>query len=87
MGLVNKVVPADRLDGEVLAWCREILALSPSAIAIAKRSFNADSENIRGIGALGFKALALYYETDEAKEGTTAFLQKRRPDFRGKRSP
>jgi len=86
MGLVNKVVPADQLDGEVLAWCREILALSPSAIAIAKRSFNADSENIRGIGALGFEALALYYDTDEAKEGTAAFLEKRRPDFRGKRS-
>jgi 2-ketocyclohexanecarboxyl-CoA hydrolase len=86
MGLVNKVVPTDQLDGEVLAWCREILALCPSAIAIAKRSFNADSENIRGIGALGFEALALYYDTDEAKEGTAAFLEKRRPDFRGKRS-
>jgi 2-ketocyclohexanecarboxyl-CoA hydrolase len=86
MGLVNKVVPADQLDGEVRAWCREILALSPSAIAIAKRSFNADSENIRGIGALGFEALALYYDTDEAKEGTTAFLEKRPPDFRGRRS-
>jgi len=85
MGLVNKVVPADQLDAEVEAWCREILALSPTAIAIAKRSFNADSENIRGIGALGFESLALYYNTDEAKEGTQAFLEKRRPDFRGKR--
>ena len=85
MGLVNKVVPADRLDAEVEVWCREILALSPTAIAIAKRSFNADSENIRGIGALGFESLALYYETDEAKEGTRAFLEKRPPDFRGKR--
>jgi 2-ketocyclohexanecarboxyl-CoA hydrolase len=85
MGLVNKVVPADQLDAEVEAWCREILALSPTAIAIAKRSFNADSENIRGIGALGFEALALYYNTGEAKEGTQAFLEKRRPDFRAKR--
>jgi len=85
MGLVNKVVPADRLDAEVEVWCREILALSPTAIAIAKRSFNADSENIRGIGALGFESLALYYDTDEAKEGTQAFLEKRPPDFRGKR--
>jgi 2-ketocyclohexanecarboxyl-CoA hydrolase len=85
MGLVNKVVPADRLDAEVDAWCREILALSPTAIAIAKRSFNADSENIRGIGALGFEALALYYGTDEAKEGTTAFLEKRPPNFRQRR--
>jgi 2-ketocyclohexanecarboxyl-CoA hydrolase len=85
MGLVNKVVPADQLDTEVEAWCQEILALSPTAIAIAKRSFNADSENIRGIGALGLESLALYYDTDEAKEGTTAFLEKRRPDFRAKR--
>jgi 2-ketocyclohexanecarboxyl-CoA hydrolase len=86
MGLVNKVVPAEALDAEVEAWCREILALSPTAIAIAKRSFNADSENIRGIGALGFEALALYYNSDEAKEGTAAFLEKRRPNFRAKRS-
>ncbi|MFI4947455.1 MAG: enoyl-CoA hydratase-related protein [Alphaproteobacteria bacterium] len=86
MGLVNKVVPEGELDSEVAAWCQEILALSPTAIAIAKRSFNADSENIRGIGALGFESLALYYNTEEAKEGTTAFLEKRRPDFRAKRS-
>jgi 2-ketocyclohexanecarboxyl-CoA hydrolase len=82
MGLVNKVVPAERLDAEVESWCREILALSPTALAIAKRSFNADSENIRGIGALGFEALALYYQSAEAKEGVEAFLQKRPPDFR-----
>src|SRR5580700_10626520 len=85
MGLANKVVPADQLDAEVASWCQEILALSPTAIAIAKRSFNADSENIKGIGALGFEALALYYNTGEAKEGTHAFLEKRRPDFRAKR--
>jgi 2-ketocyclohexanecarboxyl-CoA hydrolase len=84
MGLVNKVVPAEQLDAEIEAWCHEILALSPTAIAIAKRSFNADSENIRGIGALGFEALALYYNSDEAREGTTAFLEKRRPNFRRK---
>ena len=82
MGLVNKVVPAERLDAEVEAWCREILALSPTALAIAKRSFNADSENIRGIGALGFEALALYYQSAEAKEGVDAFLDKRPPNFR-----
>jgi 2-ketocyclohexanecarboxyl-CoA hydrolase len=85
MGLVNKVVPADQLDAEVESWCREILALSPTAIAIAKRSFNADSENIRAIGALGFESLALYYNTEEAKEGTRAFVEKRQPNFRAKR--
>src|ERR1044072_4054900 len=74
MGLVNKVVAAEQLDAEVEAWCREILALSPTATAIAKRSFNADSDNIGGIGALGLEALALYYNTEESKEGTAAFL-------------
>ena len=82
MGLVNKVVPKERLDAEVEEWCREILALSPTAIAIAKRSFNADSENIRAIGASGFESLALYYQTAEAKEGVNAFTEKRKPNFR-----
>ena len=50
MGLVNAVVPHDQLDAEVARWCEEIMAKSPTALAIAKRSFNADSENIRGIG-------------------------------------
>jgi 2-ketocyclohexanecarboxyl-CoA hydrolase len=82
MGLVNKVVPDDRLDAEVAAWCEELVARSPTAIAIAKRSFNADSESIRGIGGLGFTGLALYYRTDESKEGVDALQEKRDPDFR-----
>jgi 2-ketocyclohexanecarboxyl-CoA hydrolase len=82
MGLVNKVVPDDRLDAEVEAWCEELVARSPTAIAIAKRSFNADSESIRGIGGLGFTGLALYYGTDESKEGVAALQEKRDPDFR-----
>lgn len=83
MGLINTVVPAERLDDEVNSWCQEILAKSPTAIAIAKRSFNADSENIRAIGTLGFESLALFYGTDESKEGVQAFLEKRKPRFRG----
>lgn len=82
MGLINAVVPADQLDKEVDDWCNEILAKSPTAIAIAKRSFNADSENIRAIGSLGFESLALFYGTEESKEGVNAFLQKRPPRFR-----
>src|SRR5262249_48653797 len=61
MGLVNAVVPADQLDAEVDKWCAEIRDKSPTAIAIAKRSFNADSESLRAVGALGFEALALFY--------------------------
>jgi 2-ketocyclohexanecarboxyl-CoA hydrolase len=82
MGLVNKVVPDDQLDAEVETWCREIMDRSPTAIAIAKRSFNADSDSIAGIGALGMQALKLYYETEESKEGVRAFNEKRKPEFR-----
>ncbi|MNE98315.1 1,4-Dihydroxy-2-naphthoyl-CoA synthase [compost metagenome] len=82
MGLVNAVVPADELDAEVERWCQEILALSPTAIAIAKRSFNADSDNIRGIGGMGMQSLSLYYGTEESHEGVRAFLEKRKPNFR-----
>lgn len=82
MGWVNAVVPPDKLDEEVSRWCAEILALSPTALAIAKRSFNADSESIRAIGSLGFEALALYYGTPESQEGGVAFREKRKPQFR-----
>jgi len=83
MGLVNKVVPEADLDAEVDQWCAEIVERSPTAIAIAKRSFNADSENIKGIANMGFQTVAHYYATDEAKEGGNAFREKRKPDFRG----
>jgi len=82
MGLCNVVVPHDQLDAEVDKWCREILERSPTALAIAKRSFNADTEHIRGIGNLGLQALKLFYATDESKEGVNAFLEKRKPEFR-----
>jgi 2-ketocyclohexanecarboxyl-CoA hydrolase len=85
MGLVNSVVPPDELDAEVDRWCQEILALSPTALAIAKRSFNADSDSIRGIGAMGMQSLKMFYNTAESKEGVAAFLEKRPPQFRGAR--
>lgn len=82
MGLVNAVVPDAELDAEVDRWCAELLKRSPTALAIAKRSFNADSDSIRGIGRMGMQALALYYGTDEAREGGRAFREKREPAFR-----
>ena len=85
-GLVNAVVPSADLDAEVRRWCDEILAMSPTAIAIAKRSFNADTDHIRGIAGLGMQAVRLYYETAEAREGVQAFKEKRKPDFRKRRS-
>ena len=84
MGLCNVVVPHEALDAEVAKWCEELFDKSPTALAIAKRSFNADSENIRGIGALGMQALALYYQTEDSKEGARAFREKRKADFRSK---
>ncbi len=82
MGLANTVVPAAELDAEVARWCEELAARSPTAIALAKRSINIDSDSIRGIGALGMEALKLFYETAESKEGVRAFQEKRKPDFR-----
>ncbi len=81
-GLVNAVVPLTDLDAEVDRWVAELMERSPTALALAKVSFNADSEAIRGISAIGMRALSLYYDTDESKEGGIAFREKRRPDFR-----
>lgn len=82
MGLVNEVVPATQLMHEARAWAREILEKSPTALKIAKASFNAETDHIRGIGAMGMSALALYYGTEEAMEGRNAFIERRKPDFR-----
>jgi naphthoate synthase len=87
MGLVNAVVPAAQLRAETEKWCRELLEKSPTALKLAKQSFNADTESIAGITDLGFAALELYYQTDEALEGRNAFLEKRPPQFRKKRAP
>lgn len=82
MGLVNTVVPHQDLDAEIARWCAEILERSPTAIAIAKRSFNADTDHIRGLASMGMQAVSLYYDTDEAREGANAFKEKRKPAFR-----
>lgn len=82
MGLANIAVAHEELDAEVDRWCAELMEKSPTALAIAKRSFNADSESIRGISSMGMQALTLYYDTEESKEGGRAFREKRKPDFR-----
>ncbi len=82
MGLVNAVVPDAELDAEVRRWCDELLERSPRALAIAKRSFNSDTEHLRGVSLAGFEAVNLYYATDEAKEAGAAFKEKRKPRFR-----
>lgn len=81
MGLVNAVVPLERLEEETVAWCREILAHSPLAIRCLKSAFNADTDGLAGLQELAGNATLLYYMSEEAKEGKTAFLEKRAPDF------
>jgi naphthoate synthase len=81
MGLVNTVVPVDRLQDEALTWAREILALSPTALRFLKASFNADTDGLAGIQQLAGDATRLFYMTEEGSEGKTAFLEKRKPDF------
>lgn len=82
MGLVNVVVPADKLEKEVDNWCKELLAKSPSSLAALKASFNADSDSILGIHRMANPLLLkLYYATEESIEGRNAFLEKRPPDF------
>lgn len=81
MGLVNRVVPAAELDAAVNEWTDKLGQRSPTALALAKRSFNADSDNIRGISNLALHAVKMFYDTAESKEGVAAFNEKRAPDF------
>jgi naphthoate synthase len=81
MGLINTVVPLDRLEEETIQWCREILEKSPIALRFLKSAFNADTDGLAGIQELAGNATMLYYMTDEGKEGKNAFLEKRKPDF------
>ena len=81
MGLVNAVVPLAELEKEGIRWCDEILEKSPTAIRFLKRAFNADVDGLAGLQELAGDATMLYYTTDEAHEGSQAFLEKRKPDF------
>jgi naphthoate synthase len=81
MGLVNAVVPLADLERETVAWCREMLALSPFALRLVKASFNAHEDGYAGIQQLAHDANLLFYGSDEAAEGREAFKEKRAPDF------
>jgi naphthoate synthase len=80
-GLVNAVVPLDRLEAETLEWCREMLALSPMALRMLKASFNAADDGLAGIQQLAGDATMLFYMSEEGQEGRNAYVEKRRPDF------
>ena len=81
MGLVNTVVPLERLEAETIQWCREILANSPTAIRCLKAALNADCDGQAGLQELAGNATMLFYMTPEGQEGRNAFLEKRKPDF------
>lgn len=81
MGLVNTVVPLAKLEEETLAWCREMLRNSPTALRILKAAMNAAEDGQAGIQELGGNATLLFYQTEEGNEGRQAYLEKRAPDF------
>src|ERR671930_84692 len=81
MGLVNKVVPLERLEEETLDWCRKILEKSPLALRMIKAGMNAADDGLAGIQQLAGDATLLYYMSEEAQEGRDAYVQKRKPDF------
>ncbi len=81
MGLVNEVVPLARLEAETVAWCREMLQLSPLALRMMKAGFNAAEEGLAGVQQLAGDATLLYYMSEEAQEGRDAYLERRPPDF------
>jgi naphthoate synthase len=81
MGLVNTVVPLERLEEETVQWCREMLALSPFALRLLKASFNAAEDGLSGVQQLAHDANLLFYGSEEAQEGRNAYREKRTPDF------
>ncbi|MGZ8867918.1 MAG: 1,4-dihydroxy-2-naphthoyl-CoA synthase [Thermoanaerobaculia bacterium] len=82
MGLVNTVVPLERLEEETMQWCREMLALSPMALRCLKAALNADCDGQIGLLDFAGNATLLYYMSEEAQEGRNAYVEKRKPDFK-----
>jgi naphthoate synthase len=80
-GLVNAVVPLAELERETVAWCREMLAMSPFALRLLKASFNASEDGLAGLQQLAHDANLLFYGSEEAREGRSAYIEKRPPDF------
>lgn len=81
MGMINAVVPFDKLEETTVEWCETILSRSPMAIRLIKRALNAELDGQRGLMEFAGDATLMYYLTAEAQEGKNAFLEKRTPDF------
>lgn len=81
MGMVNKVVPLEKLEETTVEWCKIIMSRSPFAIRMIKRALNAELDGQAGLMEFAGDATLMYYTMDEAQEGKNAFLEKRDPDF------
>lgn len=81
MGMVNTVVPFDKLEEETVKWAEEMLQLSPMSLRMLKASFNAATDGLAGLQQFAGDATLMFYTSDEAKEGRDAFVEKRQPDF------
>ena len=81
MGLVNKVVPLERLGDEVDKWCAEMLALSPGCLEILKATFDQEMDAFPDMGILSSRLYPDWFDSPEGKEGSVAFMEKRRPQF------
>jgi naphthoate synthase len=88
MGLVNRVVPLDKLEEETLVFCREMMQNSPTALRLTKAAINAADDGAAGMQQMGGDATMLFYQSEEGEEGRRAYVEKRKPDFtRFKRLP
>ena len=81
MGMVNTVVPLEKLEEETLQWSREMLKHSPMALRCLKSALNADCDGQAGLQELAGNATMLFYMSEEGQEGRNAYLEKRKPDF------
>ena len=81
MGLVNRVVPLAKLDDEVDKWCEEILSISPGCLEILKASFDHELDILPDLGLQSAMMQPNWFDTEEGKEGTAAFMEKRKPNF------
>lgn len=82
MGMVNKVVPLDKLEETTVEWCRIMMKRSPMALRMLKRAFNAELDGQHGLMEMAGDATLMFYLMEEAQEGKNAFLEKREPDFK-----
>ena len=81
MGLVNRVVPLDRLEDEVMQWCSELLLASPGCLEVLKAAFDQEMDGYADLGVISSRLYPDWFDGDEFKEGPAAFVEKRPARF------